>query len=133
MFYIFCFTGILIINLFYIIKISEMAQTEIKELNKQLPEPSRKLIEIAREIFGDEIPAFFSEKWKEEGLRKGRKEGRQEGIKEGIKEGRTETIRDFFIKTMQKFPNWTDAEVADFVGVTVETVQQLRLELEKAK
>ena len=41
--------------------------------------------------------------------------------------------RAITLKTLQKFPEWSDAEVADFVGVTLEIVQQIRSELLKVQ
>lgn len=92
-----------------IVTIFDMPATEIKALSKELPEPENSWV--------DAIPEIFGQKWKKQGLREGRAEGR------------TETIRDFTLKTIQKFPNWTDAEVADFVGTSEEYVQHVRQEL----
>ena len=36
--------------------------------------------------------------------------------------------RAITLKTIEKFPNWSDAEVAEFVGVSEEYVRQLRKE-----
>jgi hypothetical protein len=33
------------------------------------------------------------------------------------------------IKTIKKFPAWSDVEIAEFMGVTAEYVQQVRKEL----
>ncbi|MCK6695537.1 MAG: hypothetical protein L6Q97_25965, partial [Thermoanaerobaculia bacterium] len=76
-------------------------------LNEQLPDPERDWM--------DSIPEIFGEKWE----------------KKGQKRGRAETTRAFTLKTLQKFPDWSDAEVAEFVGVTAEYVQQMRRELAK--
>jgi hypothetical protein len=40
-------------------------------------------------------------------------------------------LRLLTIKIIQKFPDWSDAEVAEFVGVTTDDVQQLRAEISK--
>lgn len=87
-----------------------MAQSEIKNLSKDLPEPERSWV--------DSIPEIFGERWKKAGYRAGRRKGRQEGLEE--------KNRDFTLKIMQKFPDWSNAEVAAFVGVTEDYVQQLR-------
>lgn len=110
-----------------------MTQTEFKELKQQLPESTRKLIEIAREIYGDEIPRFIREELEEEAMKKGWERGVKKGMKQGMEVGMEKGMesrdRDFTIKILQKFPEWSDAEVAEFVGVTLEFVQQLRSEL----
>lgn len=109
----------------YIVNLFDMEQTEVKELNKKLPENERDWI--------DEIPEIFGEKWKKKGLREGRAIGRAMGLEEGRAEGRAEGSqamnRIFTLKTIQKFPQWSDAEVADFVGVTLDFVKQIRREL----
>lgn len=114
---------------FYIIKVTKMTQSETKALTQQLPEPSRKIVEIAREIFGDEIPRFVMDGWREKFDREVREEIREEGREEG----REETTHAITLKTLQRFPDWTDTEVAGFVGVTAEYVQQMRRELAKGK
>ena len=98
---------------FYVFNMHRMPETDVKVLNQQLPDPERDWM--------DSIPEIFGEKWKKKGLREGRKEGREE------------KNRTFTLITIQKFPDWTDAEVAEFVGVTVEYVQQMRQELAKGK
>ncbi len=90
-----------------------MTEAQVKELSKQLPKGERDWI--------DAIPEIFGRKWKEEGLR------------EGLREGREEKDHAITIKTIQKFPDWSDAEVAEFVGVTHKFVQQVRRELAKKK
>jgi hypothetical protein len=85
----------------YIFNIFDMSKTQIKELNKQLPEPEHSWI--------DAIPEIFGEKWREE--------------------GREESNRNFTAKIIQKFPTWSDSEVAEFVGVTVSFVQKARRDL----
>ncbi|MCK6692705.1 MAG: Rpn family recombination-promoting nuclease/putative transposase [Thermoanaerobaculia bacterium] len=98
---------------FYIVNLHKMQNIEINALNEQLPDPERDWM--------DSIPEIFGEKWKRAGVRKGRKIEREENN------------RTFTLKTLQKFPDWSDAEVAEFVGVTVEYVQQMRRELAKGK
>ena len=98
-----------------------MTEAQVKKLNKQLPEPERDWIGA--------IPEIFGKKWKEEGRAQGRHEGRQEGFQEG----RQETTHAITIKAIQKFPDWSDAELADFVGATDKYVQQVRRELTKKK
>ena len=90
-----------------------MTEAQVKKLNKQLPEPERNWI--------DAIPEIFGRKWKEEGLREGREEGREE------------TTHAFTIRMLQKFPDWSDAEIAELVGVTAKFVQQVRRDLAKKK
>lgn len=122
-----------------------MKETQVKELNKQLPEAERDWI--------DAIPEIFGRKWKEEGLRKGyeegmhkgreegreegrekgREEGREEGMEKGVEKGMEETTHAITIKTIQKFPDWSNAEVSEFVGVTEKYVQQVRRKLAKKK
>ncbi|MBK6933293.1 MAG: Rpn family recombination-promoting nuclease/putative transposase [Saprospirales bacterium] len=94
----------------YLVHLFDMAQSEIKNLSKDLPEPERSWV--------DSIPEIFGERWKKAGYRAGRRKGRQEGLEE--------KTRDFTLKIMQKFPDWSNAEVAAFVGVTEDYVQQLR-------
>lgn len=102
-----------------------MTHAKFKELNKALPETERDWI--------DAIPEVLGEKWKKKGLREGRAEGRiigrAEGRAEGLEAGRMEEKRLLAIKTIQKFPEWTDAEIAEFVGVSLELVQQIRAEI----
>ena len=102
--------GILLQTLtLYLFNLLDMTEAQVKKLNKQLPEPERDWI--------DAIPEIFGKKWKEEG----RQEGRQE------------TTLAITIKAIQKFPDWSDAEIADFVGTTDKYVQQVRRELAKKK
>ncbi|MCW5922507.1 MAG: hypothetical protein KIS77_09190 [Saprospiraceae bacterium] len=82
-----------------------MPPTEVQQLNKSIPKPERDWI--------NEIPEIFGERWKKRGLR----------------EGRAEKERAFTIKTIKKFPEWNDSEVAEFVGVSIEFVQQVRKEI----
>jgi len=124
----------------YLVNLHDMKPTEVQTLSETLPEAERDWI--------DEIPAIFGKKWKREGLREGRAEGRAIGITEGRVEGRAEgrvegraegraegkkeQQREFTIRTLRAFPEWSDEQVAGFVGVTLEFVRQLREEL-KAK
>ena len=98
--------GILLQTLtLYLFNLLDMTEAQVKKLNKQLPEPERDWI--------DAIPEIFGKKWKEE--------------------GRQETTHAITIKAIQKFPDWSDAEIAGFVDVTVAFVQQLRLEITTSK
>jgi hypothetical protein len=118
--------GILLQTLtLYILNFYNMTESQVKDLNQQLPPAERDWI--------DSIPEIFGRKWKEKGLKEGRKEGKElgkiEGKIEGRKEGMEETNHAITIKSIQKFPDWSDAEIAEFVGVTAEYVQQVRKEL----
>jgi hypothetical protein len=95
----------------YIVNLFNMPSTKVTTLKKQLPDTERSWV--------DQIPEIFGEKYKQEG----REEGRQEAS--------LALNKSFTIKTIQKFPKLTDAEVADLVGVTVEYVQQIRRGLEE--
>jgi predicted transposase YdaD len=138
--------GILLQTLtLYVFNLYNMTKNQVKELNKQLPEAERDWI--------DAIPEIFGRKWKEEGLREGYKEGMHkgraegmqkgiaegiekgiaEGIEKGIEKGMEETTHAITIKTIQKFPNWSNAEVSEFVGATEKYVQKVRRELTKVK
>jgi predicted transposase YdaD len=97
----------------YFVNLFDMSNSKIQELKEQLPAQERGWV--------DGIPEIFGERWRKEGLREGLREGRQEKLA---------LVKAFTIKTIQKFPDWSDAEVADFVGMTVEYVQQIRQELE---
>ena len=101
----------------YFFNLFNMTEAQVKKLNKQLPEPERDWI--------DAIPAIFGKKWKEEGLEQGREQGREEG--------REETTHAFTIRMLQKFPDWSNAEIAELVGVTTVFVEEVRLELSKKK
>ncbi len=109
----------------YLVKIADMPPAEFKDLNQRLPEPSRKLVEIAREIFGDEIPRLFTEEWREKGLKEGREIGREEG--------REEMANAVTIKFLQKFPDWSDAAIAELIGCSVADVQKVRKALATEK
>ncbi|MEI6408805.1 MAG: Rpn family recombination-promoting nuclease/putative transposase [Bacteroidota bacterium] len=114
--------GILLQTLtLYVFNLYNMTETQAKELNKQLPEAERDWI--------DAIPEIFGRKWKEEGIKEGKKEGKKEGIREGMEK----TTLAVTIKTIQKFPDWSDAEVSEFVGATEQFVRQVRNELGKKK
>ena len=130
--------GILLQTLtLYILNFYDMTESQVKDLNQQLPPAERDWI--------DAIPEVFGRKWKEEGLRTGYKEGMEEGmekgiekgmqkgmqkgIEKGIEKGMEKTSHAITIKTIKKFPDWSDAEIAEFVGVTNEYVQQLRKKL----
>jgi predicted transposase YdaD len=110
--------GILLQTLtLYVTNFYKMTEAQVKELSKQLPQAERDWI--------DAIPEIFGRKWKEEGLREGREEGREKG--------REETAHAITIKTIQKFPDWSDAAIAEFVGVAHKYVQQVRCELAEKK
>ena len=122
--------GILLQTLtLYLFNLLDMTEAQVKQLNKQLPEPERDWI--------DAIPEIFGKKWKEEGLRKGLEEGRKKGREEGREEGRIEerekTTHAITINLIQKFPDWSDTQIAELVGVTEQFVQQVRRELAKTK
>ena len=100
--------GILLQTLtLYIFNLFDMTEAQVKKLNKQLPEPERNWL--------DAIPEIFGRKWKEEGR----------------EEGREETTHAFTIRMLQKFPDWSNAEIAELVGVTDKFVQRVRRELAK--
>jgi len=118
--------GILLQTLtLYVLNIYNMKEAQVKELSRQLPQAERDWI--------DAIPEIFGKKWKEEGLRKGYEEGKEKGLKEGMEKGMERTTHVITIKTIQKFPDWSDAAIAEFEGVTHKFVQQLRRELAENK
>ena len=126
--------GILLQTLtLYVTNFYKMTEAQVKELSKQLPKAERDWI--------DAIPEIFGRKWKEEGLRKGYEEGKEKGLKEGMEKGMEEgmekgmarTAHAIIIKSIQKFPDWSDAAIAEFVGVTHKFVQQVRRELAEKK
>ena len=118
----------------YIYNLFNMEQTDIKKLSEDLPEPEHSWI--------DDIPEIFGERWKKAGLRKGRKEGlkigREEGLIIGRAEGKAEghaegyeagyegKTKAFVLKTLDKFPAWSDEEVAEFTDTTVDYIRELR-------
>ena len=101
-----------------------MSSVEYKELKQGKPKPSQIVIDFIHEVFGDEIPRFIREELEEEAKKKGWKKGMEQGMEKGM-EIRNRAIT---LKTIEKFPNWSDAEVAEFVGVSEEYVRQLRKE-----
>ncbi len=106
--------GILLETLtLYVFNFYNMTEAQVKELNQQLPKAERDWI--------DAIPEIFGRKWKEEGLREGREQGREE------------TTQAIILKMIQKFPNLSDAEIAELIGTTNKIVQQTRRELTKKK
>jgi len=110
--------GILLQTLtLYIFNLFDMTEAKVKTLNKQLPEPERDWI--------DAIPEIFGRKWKEEGLRKGLEEGREQGLEQG----REQAAHAFTVKMIQKFPELTDADIAELVDVTDKFVQRVRREV----
>ena len=141
----------------YVFKVLDMTHKEFHTLTKKLPEPTREWINAIPEVLVEDWKKEGLEKGLKEGLKEGlkkglnegRKEGRKEGLiegrKEGIKEGKKEgfvegrkegqakTLKAFVIKLIQKFPDWSDAEVAEFASVSVDYVQQLREALEKKR
>ena len=125
----------------YLFKVTNMTSVEYKELKQGLPKPPQQVIDFIHEIFGDEVPRFIREEWEEEARKKGMEKGIEEGIAKGMEKGMENGMekgiesRDkaFTLKTLQKFPDWSDTEVAEFVGVAVEYVQQRRRELAKSK
>ena len=94
--------------IFYIAKLFDMPQAEIQKRSKNLTDLEKTFLENLDDLGGG---------W----LTKAKKKEREE------------QIRQFTLKTLQKFPDWSDAEVADFVGVTEQYVQQIRQELEKGQ
>lgn len=93
----------------YLFNQIDMTEAQVKTLNKQLPDPERDWI--------DAIPEVLGKKWKEAGLKEGRQEGRQE------------TTRAITIKMIQKFPNLSNGEIAELVGLTAQFVQKIRKEI----
>ena len=55
------------------------------------------------------------------------------GYKKGDKDGFERGIKKCILKTIQKFPNWTDGEVAELVEVPVEKVKEIRKSLYNAQ
>lgn len=102
--------GILLQTLtLYVYNFYNMTEAQSKELHNQLPKAERDWI--------DAIPELFGRKWKEDGLR------------EGIEKGIEKTTHAITIKTIQKFPDWSDEAVAEFVDVTIQFVKKVRREL----
>ena len=91
---------------FHTIKFYDMTKAEIKYLTKHMPESSRQVVTFGLELFGDDVPYIFKDKWREE--------------------GGEEVTKVFTTKILQKFPEWSDVEVAEFIGVTEDYVNQLR-------
>jgi predicted transposase YdaD len=109
----------------YLVKLYHMPHSEVKNLSKDLPDTEYSWV--------DAIPEIFVEKWKKAFKREGMKAGREEGRQEGIQKGREEQIRIFTLKTIQKFPHWSDEEVAVFAEVSIEFVQNLRKQTTNGK
>jgi predicted transposase/invertase (TIGR01784 family) len=106
----------------YIVNLFDMPTAEIIELNEQLPEKDEY-------SWMDALPEVLTERFKKEGWKKGKKEGKIEGkIEENL-----ELSTAFTIRAIQKFPNMTDAEIAELVGVTIEFVQTVRKNLSASK
>lgn len=98
----------------YLVTLYDMQPTEVQALSESLPETERDWV--------DEIPAIFGKKWRREGQREGRAKGRAEGRAEEKKEQQ----REFTTRTIRTFPDWSNEQVAEFVGVPVELVRQIR-------
>ncbi len=72
---------------------------------------------------------------KEEGIEKGIEQGIEEGIgigiEKGIEQGASKAIHDVVVSLLSKFPNWSDAEIAEVANTTVENVTRIRREMKK--
>jgi hypothetical protein len=90
-----------------------MTNVDVEKLSRPLPK------EIAEILKG--IPPILMEDYKQEGL--------EIGLAKGKAEGEAEKVYAFTLKTIRKFPDWSDTEVADFVETTVEYVGRVRKEL----
>lgn len=118
----------------YIVNLFDMQQSEVRKLSKDLPASIDSLLAG--------VPEVLVKEYKRRLLRDIRKEAREEEVKAEMKEavkpearqeGLEEKNHDFTLKIIQKFPDWSDAEIAGFVDVTVAFVQQLRLEITTSK
>jgi len=73
------------------------------------------------------------EQGREQGIEQGREQGREQGIEQGreqgIEQGREQAAHAFTIKMIQKFPEVTDAEIAELVNVPNKFVQRVRREV----
>lgn len=56
-----------------------------------------------------------------------KQEGRQEGIEEGIQKKAIEMAYKLFVN----FPNWTDQQIGDFVGLSKDEIRAARKEFVK--
>lgn len=96
--------------------------------NEDMEKPSRRLPKEILEILKS-IPPILMEDFKQAGWEAGWIKGFAEGYAEGYKEGKTEEIKASTLKTIRKFPDWSDKEVADFLEATVAYVRGVRKEL----
>ena len=74
---------------------------------------------------------YFEEKARREGMERGLQRGLQEGLQQGLQQGMSAKTRTFVINLLKKFPDWSDAEIAEIAETTEEEVAQLRQSLTK--
>jgi hypothetical protein len=94
----------------YVYNLHDMTDAQVKELNKQLPDSEQDLFNA--------IPEIFGRKWREEGM--------EAGVAKGWKEGMENASQSFTINMIKKFPNWSDKEIAELVGVAEDFVKTMR-------
>jgi len=73
------------------------------------------------------------EEAKEEGKEEGLKLGIETGIEKGMTKGELARARNVTKRIIEKYPAWSDEEVADLVEMTVSIVKKIRREMQKKK
>ncbi len=54
-----------------------------------------------------------------------------EGEKKGEKKGRKEAIKTTVIRMLRKFPKWSNEEIAELTGASIDFVEKIRNGLKK--
>jgi predicted transposase YdaD len=109
--------------MFYIINLFDMPEEQVNELNEKITNPEY--------AWMDAIPEFFGEKWKKQGLKEGRKLGKKEGREEGRQEGRLTFAEETVQRAILKFPNFSDTDIAELIGMDIPFVQSIRSKITK--
>ncbi len=69
------------------------------------------------------------EKGIEQGIEKGIKQGIKQGIEKGISLGEYQATRRVVISLLNKFPNWSNEEVAEVANTSSDVVATIKQEI----
>ncbi len=93
----------------YILQTTELKREEVVKLVHQLPKPLNKLTMSTYDMI--------------------KTEGIKEGIQKGIQKGRIATLKAAITRILRKYPNWSNEEIAELTGASIEFVQKIKKDL----
>jgi Putative transposase, YhgA-like len=95
----------------YLFKYIELNTAQMEQISTNIHEPLKKFTMSAYDLLIEK--------------------GVKQGIEQGINLGESKAIRQVVISLLSKFPNWSDAEIAEVANTTVDNVAMIRAEITK--